>query len=138
MVDIERQIVAILQGVTGIQRVYDYPAREIGRALPAATVVYAGFQQSSQTARQVRAVYRWDIACYWPAEGKTLEQYWARMKAQVKAIIDAFRVNEGLNGAVYGSLITEGEPVVVLPPDEAGQPQYIGHTFRLEAWRDEP
>lgn len=137
MVDIEQQIVAILQGVTGIQRVYAYPVREVGRALPAATVVYAGLGQEHQTAGQVRATYRWDIACYWPAEGKTLELYWTKMKDQVRAILDAFRTNPGLNGTVYGSLINEGEPVVVIPPDEAGQPQYIGHTFRLEAWRDE-
>lgn len=137
MTDIEAQVVARLRAVTGIQAVYDYPVREIGRSLPAAAVVYSDVAQEWATKGGTRTIWAWEIAVYWPAEGRTLQAHWGQMKAKVAEILRAFRADPTLGGTVYGSIIRRGQPVVVIPPDEAAGPQYIGHTFRLEAWREE-
>ncbi len=133
---IEQQIAAVVSGVVSIKKTYTYPVAEIGRLLPALVVVYDGFSQEPAAGKSTDTAWRFEFTLFLPAEGKTLEKNWTDLKALVPALLTAFRTNPGLNGACWTSIIEAGDPIIHIP-SPAEQPQFIGHSFRLVAKKEE-
>jgi len=131
---IETQIEALVAEVTEVQAVYDYPVAELGRKLPALVVLYDGFGQDFEATRQTDTTYRWELSLYWAAEGRTLEDVWDLVKTTVPLILNKFRQSPQLNGAVWGSILRSGEPIIEVVND---LPRVIGHSFLLEATQTE-
>lgn len=133
---IEAQIVATVATVTDIQATYNYPVADLGRKLPALVIIYDGFEQTPGPDKATELAWRWEFTLFLPAEGKSLAQNWAGLKALVPQVLQAFRRNPGLGGTCWSSLIEAGQPII-----HAAQPgaptQFIGHTFRLVVRKEE-
>jgi hypothetical protein len=135
---IEAQIIATVATVTEINASYTYPVADLGRKLPALVVIYDGFQQTPGPDKATDLAWRWEFTLFLPAEGKSLEKSWTDLKALVPKVLQAFRRNPGLdgNGTCWTSIIEAGDPII-----HAAQPgaptQFVGHTFRLVARKEE-
>jgi len=134
---IEEQIVVVAKGVVDLKAVYDYPVFELGRDLPALMVLYDGMTQGPGPDRHTETHYNFDFTLYFPIEGRNLKQNWLDVKKLVPKVLNVFRGNPGLNGTVWWSLITAGQPIIDIPADPKAKPKWMGHSFTLTTRKEE-
>ncbi len=129
---VEREIIRIIRGIIQVRAVYDYPIVDIGRLLPAVSIVYDGFIVKSIRADYDRAVdYSWTITVYLSAEGKNMDNVWGNVKDLVLLMLIAFKENKSLNDTCISSILESGEPIIKVT-EPGSIINFVGHTFRLK------
>ncbi|MBT9150833.1 MAG: hypothetical protein DDT40_01012 [candidate division WS2 bacterium] len=105
---------------------------DIGRLLPAISIVYDGFIVKSIRADYDRAVdYSWTITVYLSAEGKNMDNVWGNVKDMVLLMLIAFKENKSLNDTCISSILESGEPIIKVT-EPGSIINFVGHTFRLK------
>lgn len=132
---IETEIIKVVNRITDLKAVYDYPEIDIGRNLPAMTIMYAGFATSTSVTCMTNVDYVWEFTLYLPIEGKNLKDEWGEVKSIVHLVLKEFRKDKTLNETCLSSRIVSGIPVIKL--ETGSTSNYIGHNFKLEVRRME-
>ena len=131
IVQVETEIAAIVKDVVELKTILTYPVQDVPGQLPALSIIYQGVGQEAATTKNTDNVWRFELTLLLQIEN--LKKSWQKMKDTVPKILESFRLNPGLNGTCYYSMITTGEAFI---NTEANKPHF-GHTFTIEVHREE-
>jgi hypothetical protein len=131
---IQDKIVEYANEIQSLKAVYTSPTFELGRQLPALTIMYNGFAQAPFTQTTWLLEYDFEFTLYLPFEGRNTDRLWESMQAITLKVLETFRddAHWQLGGLVIWSIIDRGRPIVDVPSNPEGKPKWIGHTFSMQ------
>ena len=135
--DIREALTSLAKQVADVKAVYDYPVTELGRDLPALTIIYDGFEQRPGPALSTDVDWIFEMALYIPFDGRSAKTPSRTMEELAEAVLAKFRANPGLLSTCWIHTIQSGQPVLEVPDEPTGKPRWVGHTFRLLARNEE-